>query len=95
MRNLGRDLRRTIIVDNLAENFSQTPENGVWVESWYDDLECWVLPTLQKFLVELVTKQVDDVRQYLSPECKKVLYRCLEVGEPVPALSKFPIAKSL
>jgi CTD small phosphatase-like protein 2 len=40
LRNLGRDLSRTIIVDNLAENFSVTPENGIWVESWYDDLDC-------------------------------------------------------
>jgi CTD small phosphatase-like protein 2 len=46
LRLLGRDLARTIIVDNLAENFSMTESNGIWVESWYDDLECRVLPTL-------------------------------------------------
>lgn len=37
---LGRSLKRTIIVDNLAENFMETtPLNGVWVESWYDDMQ--------------------------------------------------------
>ena len=46
LNNLGRDLRRTIIVDNLAENFQSTPQNGIWVESWYDDLDCRVLPSL-------------------------------------------------
>jgi len=40
LRLLGRKLERTIIVDNLAENFhATTPNNGVWVESWYDDMQ--------------------------------------------------------
>lgn len=90
LTNLGRDMRRTIIVDNLAENFSQTPDNGIWVESWYDDLECCVLPTLQSFLVELVVRQVDDVRQYLSPDCKVILDRCMELSEPIPSITSFP-----
>jgi TFIIF-interacting CTD phosphatase-like protein len=68
----------------------QTPENGIWVESWYNDLEDEVLPTLQTFLSELVEKQVDDVRLYLTPECKKkILYKCLESGEPIPSITKF------
>ncbi len=33
---LGRPLERTIIGDNLRENFHETtPNNGIWVESWY------------------------------------------------------------
>ena len=52
---LGRKLERTIIVDNLAENFlATTPNNGIWVESWYDDMQDQVLPRLQRFLQELV-----------------------------------------
>jgi len=52
---LGRQLERTIIVDNLAENFqATTPLNGIWVESWYDDMQDQVLPRLQTFLAELV-----------------------------------------
>lgn len=39
LTNLGRSLERCIIVDNLAENFLYTtPNNGIWVESWYDDM---------------------------------------------------------
>jgi len=45
---LGRPLERTIIVDNLRENFHETtPNNGIWVESWYSDMADRVLPRLQ------------------------------------------------
>ena len=51
LNNLGRDIKRTIIIDNLKENFElTTPDNGIWVESWYDDLDDKVLPTLVPFL---------------------------------------------
>ena len=94
LRNLGRDLRKTIIVDNLAENFSMTPTNGIWVESWYDDLDCQVLPTLQTFLIELVKADVEDVRAYLTPETKKILYSCMESGTPIPSLPELLPQKS-
>jgi TFIIF-interacting CTD phosphatase-like protein len=49
---LGRPLERTIIIDNLRENFQETtPNNGIWVESWYNDMDDRVLPRLQPFLV--------------------------------------------
>lgn len=34
---MGRDLNRTIIVDNITENFLLHPENGISIKSWYDD----------------------------------------------------------
>ena len=34
---LGRNLDRTIIVDNISENFLLQPENGICIKSWYDD----------------------------------------------------------
>jgi len=49
---LGRPLERTIIIDNLRENFHETtPDNGIWVESWYNDMADRVLPRLQPFLI--------------------------------------------
>lgn len=55
LANLGRDLSKTIIIDNLAENFNQTtPDNGIWVESWYDDMDDKVLGLLIPFLIDIV-----------------------------------------
>ena len=37
---IGRDLSKTIIVDNIAENFdSTTPNNGIQILSWFDNLD--------------------------------------------------------
>ena len=37
LSKLGRPLNKTIIVDNVAENFSQQPDNGIFIKSWFDD----------------------------------------------------------
>ena len=77
-------------MDNLAENFqATTPCNGIWVESWYDDMEDTVLPRLQLFLQELVEEQVLDVRKVLSQEIKdEVIYAALESNRPIPPLAE-------
>jgi len=55
LHHLGRDLSRTIIIDNLAENFNfTTPQNGIWVESWYDDMDDIVLGLLIPLLKQIV-----------------------------------------
>ena len=73
-------MEKTIIIDNLAENFIHTtPDNGIWVESWYDDMEDNILEQLTPFLKSIVTSgMVNDVRQLLTKEVKeKIIYRCL------------------
>lgn len=37
LSKLGRDLSKTLIVDNNAENFQLQPDNGIYIKSWYDD----------------------------------------------------------
>mmetsp|Transcript_30607 Transcript_30607/g.22690 ORF Transcript_30607/g.22690 Transcript_30607/m.22690 type:complete len:149 (-) Transcript_30607:56-502(-) len=90
LRNLGRNLEKTIIIDNLAENFNRTtPENGIWVESWYDDMEDTVLELLLPFLKEIVEEKVPDVRKLLTEDIKeKMIYKYLEEGKLLPSISE-------
>ena len=37
LSQLGRDLDKTIIVDNITENFLLQPDNGISIKSWFDD----------------------------------------------------------
>lgn len=37
LSRIGRDLSKTIIVDNVAENFSLQPDNGIFIKSWFED----------------------------------------------------------
>lgn len=39
LSKIGRDLSRCIIVDNVADNFALQPENGIFIKTWYDDME--------------------------------------------------------
>lgn len=64
---LGRDIARTIIVDNVAENFQLQPENGIFIRSWFDDMNDHelldLLPLLTgKIYVEMPRCKVPDLR---------------------------------
>lgn len=63
---LGRDLSKTLIIDNLYESFLSQPHNGILVKSWYDDMEDTELLTLLPFLKGLVEDQVPDIREVLK-----------------------------
>jgi Dullard-like phosphatase family protein len=58
---IGRDLSRTIIVDNVAENFQKQPENGILIKSWYDDPKDDALFELGPLLKLIVTKKKQAV----------------------------------
>ena len=62
LSKLGRDLRRTIIVDNVAENFQLQPENGIAIKTWIDDWRDQGLTMLAPLLKRIVTARVPDVR---------------------------------
>ncbi len=39
LSKIGRDNSRTIIVDNIAENFLLQKDQGIFISTWYSDLE--------------------------------------------------------
>ena len=59
---LGRDLDRTIIIDNISDNFILQPDNGIFISTWYDDMSDNFLREITPLLTELVEKRVPDVR---------------------------------
>ena len=36
---IGRNLKKTLIVDNVAENFAKQPDNGIFIRTWYNDMD--------------------------------------------------------
>lgn len=68
LRLIGRDIKKTLIIDNLKENYDSTcPDNGIEIESWYgDDLDDTELLQLIPFLKAMVQNEEKDVRKVLK-----------------------------
>ena len=62
---LGRDVNRTIIIDNISDNFILQPDNGIFISTWYDDMRDRFLDEITPLLKEIVDKKVPDVRKAL------------------------------
>jgi len=62
LSRLGRDLTKTIIIDNIEDNFSAQPNNGIPIKSWYSDPHDRELDRMIPFLKSLVSRNTKDVR---------------------------------
>lgn len=60
LSRIGRDLNKTIIVDNVAENFQKQPENGILIKSWYDDPHDDALFELGPLLKLIVKRRAEN-----------------------------------
>lgn len=63
---IGRDLDKVILIDNLADNFSKQPENGIRITSFYGEDADTELLTIAKKLFKLLGSNPEDVRSCLD-----------------------------
>lgn len=63
---LGRDLSKTIIVDNSPQAFAYHLLNGIPIESWYTDPMDRELEKLEHYLRSVVDAKHDDIRPELD-----------------------------
>ena len=56
---------KTIIIDNISDNFIIQPDNGIFISTWYDYMKDRFLDDITPLLVNIVEKGVPDVRKAL------------------------------
>ncbi len=66
LSQIGRDLSKSIIVDNIASNFKLQPRNGIAISTWVGEPEDISLLNLIPVLKKLVVEGVSDVRAGLE-----------------------------
>ena len=66
LSKIGRDLNRTLIIDNLADNFKLQPNNGIPIFTWIDDMKDTQLDDLGKILKILISKKPKDLRPIIK-----------------------------
>lgn len=58
-------MSKTIIIDNISDNFILQPDNGIFISTWYDDMQDSFLEEISPLLCEIGEKKVPDVRKAL------------------------------
>ena len=80
LSKLGRDLSKTIIVDNIADNFQLQANNGIFITTWHEDPYDTELRDLIPLLKQIVLLNVEDVRKSLKDFRDQMLRMISEGG---------------
>ena len=80
---LGRDLSKTIIIDNACDNFQLQSDNGIFIQTWIDDPDDKTLYNLIPVLKEIVVKKIKDVRKALR-KIRDTMIRLYVRGDSTP-----------
>ena len=78
-------MHRTLIIDNISDNFIIQPDNGIFCSTWYDDMSDTFLEDISPLLMEIVDKRVPDIRKALRSYRDQVL-RQISHGGKQPAV---------
>ena len=87
LSRIGRRLSKTIIVDNLAENFQRQTENGIFIKSWFDNYDDTALEELSLILKRIAQKKNTDVRVTLS-KLKKLMMKQILKGKSISKIAE-------
>lgn len=91
LSKLGRDLDRTLIVDNVQENFMLQPNNGIFIYTWYDDPQDTALTALTPLLEELISTKM-RVPDILDKYCEEIpQWAGFEVNSQLGEFSDFDL----
>ena len=61
-----------IIIDNLEDNFRLQPDNGIPIKTWNEDMNDNELYYLYKFLKQLHSFQIRDIRHLIKNVRKEI-----------------------
>ena len=62
LSKLGRDLKKVIIIDNLADNFRLQPNNGLEIKTWTEEMRDSQLKDIGRLLNEIIKQSPSDIR---------------------------------
>ena len=83
LSKIGRNLNRTLIIDNLADNFKLQPNNGIQIGTWTDDMKDTQLKDLSSILGQIIVKNPEDlgvIIKKLNEEINKNLKKNMNIN---------------
>lgn len=75
LSRIGRDLAKTIIIDNNPHTFQLQPRNGIYIRTWISDPDDKALLRLSNVLVDMAQRDIPDVRMALQKLREKTMAR--------------------